>query len=999
MFFLLTISIIMATLFLCTTKPTEPNNGQNIVTYKGLYGKLVDINGKAISGAKVKAFNVSNGLQKVSKGVLRSASQSDSVFTDSSGYYSFESLVAGSYNLQGDYSDGKLVVFITGVIYESAGAIMEVQSDTLLAPGQISGIVNTNTGDNSGVLCYIPGTSYLSMTDDTGGFVLSNLPKGTYRITYRKDGLKITSDTGVGIHSGKMTKLQLKNMEADPAYPPPAPLGLTVVYDTLHGCAIIQWKPVIVSDLAGYIIYRNGTGSTTPQQISKFLVKDTSYIDTVFSNVMDTNNLVFTYQIKAQDKEANLSTVYSKPFIISTPSPTKVRTFFAWKYLNTNADSASINDTVSIIVSYCNETRKNTILTWYIGTKDSVCKLVNETSFIGNDTIKYASSVAWNPKIYVSMVDASNIVWWDSTVVKIVQDVPFGNAGIDTSVSINTNVSFAGTAAQQFGTIVMYKWDFDGDGIYDDSSKITGATTHTYTHEASYNAKLLVRDDDGNEAVDDRIVSVRNTPPKIVNIRPDTLISINDSVLFYGSAIDDDGRIVQISWDFDGNGVSDYSDSTQITVGYRYLKVGIYHAILRIKDDDGKISSDTVLVTVIQDIPTLNLTSVDTVSIRDTINFKGSVIQQFGSIVKWEWDIGGIGNFYAGDSDTIIVASSFEQSKFLCILKVTDDDGNSKSDTAAIAVIRDAPAVSIGSDTGIANNEIYEFRSTTAQRFGSIVMYKWDFEGDGQYDDSSTTNPNVSHAYQSDQFYKPVLLIRDDDGNETVTTKTIAIGSPTITDADGNVYNTVRIGAKWWTVENLRTTRYNDGSSIPVANSSSDWDSVFAPRYCYYENTTNLDTILKFGALYNWYAVNTGKLAPLGWHVPSKQELDSLVAHLIANGYNWDGSLTGNKLAKAIAAKTDWPASTVAGTIGATPSLNNRTGFSGLPSGCRIDSNVPMLGGNNGYLNKGDFGYWWGSTNINDSTACLYYLGRDYPDFNVYQSRKVNGYSVRLVKD
>src|SRR4030043_168747 len=129
--------------------------------------------------------------------------------------------------------------------------------------------------------------------------------------------------------------------------------------------------------------------------------------------------------------------------------------------------------------------------------------------------------------------------------------------------------------------------------------------------------------------------------------------------------------------------------------------------------------------------------------------------------------------------------------------------------------------------------------------------------------------------------------------------------SGTVTDADGNVYQTVKIGNQVWTVENLRTTKYDDGSAIPLVTDSAAWAALTTPGFCYYNNTTNADNIKKFGALYNWHAVNTKKLAPKGWHVPTEAEWITLENYLIANGYNWDGTKTENKIAKSMAAKTD----------------------------------------------------------------------------------------------
>ena len=142
----------------------------------------------------------------------------------------------------------------------------------------------------------------------------------------------------------------------------------------------------------------------------------------------------------------------------------------------------------------------------------------------------------------------------------------------------------------------------------------------------------------------------------------------------------------------------------------------------------------------------------------------------------------------------------------------------------------------------------------------------------------------------------------------------------TVTDIDGNTYKTVKIGDQWWIAENLRTTKYNDGTSIPHVTDSSEWNTLTTPGYCYYNNTNNADSIRKFGALYNWYTINTKKLAPAGWHVPSDSEWKVLEEYLIANGYNWDGTTDSNKIAKSLAAKTDWKSSNEEGHVGNNPS-------------------------------------------------------------------------------
>jgi uncharacterized protein (TIGR02145 family) len=215
--------------------------------------------------------------------------------------------------------------------------------------------------------------------------------------------------------------------------------------------------------------------------------------------------------------------------------------------------------------------------------------------------------------------------------------------------------------------------------------------------------------------------------------------------------------------------------------------------------------------------------------------------------------------------------------------------------------------------------------------------------------------------------------------------------SVTLKDADGNVYQTVRIGNQVWMAENLRTTKYNDSTVIPLVKDIDEWSSLTTPAYCYYNNTTNSDSIKKFGALYNWYAVNTGKLAPAGWHVPTDSEWDTLQNYLIANGYNYDGTTTGNKIAKSMAAETDWEASIKEGAIGNDPTKNNSSGFSALPGGSR--------GSDGHFYYQSLWGRWLSSTERDESTAWWRYLYFDYEYLTRNSGYKVCGFSLRLVLD
>ncbi|MCU0409306.1 MAG: fibrobacter succinogenes major paralogous domain-containing protein, partial [Bacteroidales bacterium] len=131
-----------------------------------------------------------------------------------------------------------------------------------------------------------------------------------------------------------------------------------------------------------------------------------------------------------------------------------------------------------------------------------------------------------------------------------------------------------------------------------------------------------------------------------------------------------------------------------------------------------------------------------------------------------------------------------------------------------------------------------------------------------------------------------------------------------IADADGNSYNTVTIGNQVWLAENLKTTKLSDGTPITYANGSQALQ-IFTPSYTWfgYDETA---TKRQYGALYNWYSVETKELCPSGWHVPSDKDWTELSDFLEKNAFGFDGS--GNDIAKSLASKSGWIVSQEPGT-------------------------------------------------------------------------------------
>lgn len=206
----------------------------------------------------------------------------------------------------------------------------------------------------------------------------------------------------------------------------------------------------------------------------------------------------------------------------------------------------------------------------------------------------------------------------------------------------------------------------------------------------------------------------------------------------------------------------------------------------------------------------------------------------------------------------------------------------------------------------------------------------------------------------------------------------------TVTDIDGNVYETVAIGTQTWMAENLKTTKFKDGSVISNVDNVTEWITLTTPGMCWYDNNPANKEI--YGGMYNWYAASNSKLCPTGWHVPSDNEWKQLEIYIgmtqaEADETGFRGIDEGGKLKEE--GTTHWEAP----NIGAT----NETGFTGLPGG---------------YLNKyGSFGYmgkevyWWSSTAQSDTDGWERGLVTNASTIDRIGSKKIDGFYIRCIKD
>ena len=213
-------------------------------------------------------------------------------------------------------------------------------------------------------------------------------------------------------------------------------------------------------------------------------------------------------------------------------------------------------------------------------------------------------------------------------------------------------------------------------------------------------------------------------------------------------------------------------------------------------------------------------------------------------------------------------------------------------------------------------------------------------------------------------------------------------------DYDGNTYATVRIGDQVWMAENLRTTHYSNGTSIPQGTTTSETDA------CWYYPNNDASNEMEYGLLYNWPAAMNGAsssetnpsgvlgICPNGWHLPSDAEWTELINYVGSQSeYQCNGS--EDNIAKSLASTFGWNSDSETCTVGNNQLSNNATGFGAVPAGDYYDS----------YRYFGRAAAFWSSTESGSGSAYIRYLNHDNASVRGGSYPKNRGRSIRCLRD
>lgn len=269
-------------------------------------------------------------------------------------------------------------------------------------------------------------------------------------------------------------------------------------------------------------------------------------------------------------------------------------------------------------------------------------------------------------------------------------------------------------------------------------------------------------------------------------------------------------------------------------------------------------------------------------------------------------------------------------------------------------------------DFGVAQSPILSPNNIVIGTYDSLGI--WPYKFNGKLDDIRIYNRALS-SDEITQLYN----------SEKPSTSNI------VTDINGNVYQTVQIGTQTWMVENLKTTKFRNGDLIETTEETfypNDLTSIYQWQY----NSFN------YGCYYTWYAITDNReIAPVGWHIPSYEEWETMLNYLKNNGYNYDSTIGDNKIAKSLAATTNWLTSSTQGAIGNDLSKNNSTSFTALPSGYHSYAGV--------FYSVGENTIWWTSSELNSEYARTWLLQYNTEKLYTNYYLKNFGFPVRCIKD
>jgi N-acetylneuraminic acid mutarotase len=372
----------------------------------------------------------------------------------------------------------------------------------------------------------------------------------------------------------------------------------------------------------------------------------------------------------------------------------------------------------------------------------------------------------------------------DTIAVTVTNKSPDVYPGGPYKTKINRPLYFIGSAFDD-GSIVLYEWDFENDGIYDWSSESIGRTINTYLSAGDFTAVFRTTDDDGNIVIATVDVSVTNDSPTVDPGGPYTA-SINDTLVFAGVAYDD-GTVVLREWDLDGDGVFEWNLDSTDRVTHAYSVVGTHTATFRAVDEDANSGTVEVEVVITNNDPVIIPGGPYGASINSTVYFYGSA-EDDGSIILYQWDLDGDGKFEWSSEGTTGATNIWSTvGTYAAFLRAYDEDDNSSTAVVDVVITNNKPVIQLNGPYRVSVNDGFIAHYAVSDD-GRAVYYEWDFDGDGTFDWSRSGTGAALFRYESAGAYQAALRATDEDGNTGIATVDVFVTDQTPTVTSGGPY-------------------------------------------------------------------------------------------------------------------------------------------------------------------------------------------------------------------
>ncbi|NOQ53578.1 MAG: hypothetical protein GQ558_03110, partial [Thermoplasmata archaeon] len=437
---------------------------------------------------------------------------------------------------------------------------------------------------------------------------------------------------------------------------------------------------------------------------------------------------VYSYNTKMRDLVEGAYTVYDSTVLTSTPPYNKWEWDF--DYYGSTLDA------------------------------DKVGKIVRHT-FLDNGTYTVALKLT-DTEGNVTLL-TFNVLVLDGSPLAVIKE-------IDSVIEGTTFTLDATWSSSWPDLITKYEWDLDYDGTTFTPDAIDELYNHTIYDDSTYRIALRVTDDDGSVGLTEIFVKVLDGRPTLAVTYPQTWdegvqLSLNASgTSSWPDALD------RIEWDLDYDG-SFSIDMTGTLVNHTYMDDGDYVWMARAIDDDGSVTQFEGTISVIDLIPTANITTTALADEGSPLEFNGNLSASFpDDLSTYEWDFFYDGAFDQGSTGVFTNYTYMDNGTYTVALRVTDDDGSTHIATVEVTIYDRVPTPIIDTVATVDEGMQFNLTSRSTSHPDMIFRLEWDFEYDGITFSRDSTGEMVQHTYMDNGCYTVALRLTDDDGSVVMTT-------------------------------------------------------------------------------------------------------------------------------------------------------------------------------------------------------------------------------------